>query len=267
MAVKKYLDPAALTTIWGVIKSQLGLKQDKVDGEGLYPDEDKSKLAGIESGAQVNIIEKISVNGTAKPVAKKAVDLEIPVASTDLSDGASLVHDTNYVHTDNNYTSAEEAKLAGIEAGAQVNAIEKICVNGAERAVDKKAVNISIPTSNTQLSNDAGYQTKTDVKNAVEEYGYQNASQVKTAIDTAIAASGHITRKFVDSLPAKGEDNVIYLIPKEEGSTRNERVEYMWNADESKWEQLGDTAPDLDNYYNTDNLTTITGAEIDALCV
>lgn len=33
----------------------------------------------------------------------------------------NLVHDANYVHTDNNYTTADKDKLAGIEAGADVN--------------------------------------------------------------------------------------------------------------------------------------------------
>lgn len=33
----------------------------------------------------------------------------------------NLVQDANYVHTDENFTSAEKTKLAGIEAGAQVN--------------------------------------------------------------------------------------------------------------------------------------------------
>ena len=35
--------------------------------------------------------------------------------------GATAVQDPNYVHTDNNFTSAEKTKLSGIEAGAQVN--------------------------------------------------------------------------------------------------------------------------------------------------
>lgn len=34
---------------------------------------------------------------------------------------ANLVQDADYVHTDNNYTDADEAKLAGIQAGAEVN--------------------------------------------------------------------------------------------------------------------------------------------------
>lgn len=34
---------------------------------------------------------------------------------------ANIVHDANYVHTDENFTSDEKTKLAGIEAGAEVN--------------------------------------------------------------------------------------------------------------------------------------------------
>lgn len=34
---------------------------------------------------------------------------------------ANVVHDANYVHTDNNYTTTEKNKLYGIEAGAEVN--------------------------------------------------------------------------------------------------------------------------------------------------
>lgn len=47
---------------------------------------------------------------------------------SDLSDiragaalGATAVQDPNYVHTDENFTSSEKSKLAGIEAGAEVN--------------------------------------------------------------------------------------------------------------------------------------------------
>lgn len=44
---------------------------------------------------------------------------------SDIRDGAALgataVQDPNYVHTDENFTSAEKTKLSGIEAGAEVN--------------------------------------------------------------------------------------------------------------------------------------------------
>lgn len=61
----------------------------------------------------------------------------------------NLVQDADYVHTDNNYTDSEKAKLAGVESGAQVNVIEKVKVNGTEQVVTDKAVNISVPTAST----------------------------------------------------------------------------------------------------------------------
>lgn len=42
------------------------------------------------------------------------------------------VADENYVHTDNNYTDEEKAKLAGIADGAEVNKVISILFNGVE---------------------------------------------------------------------------------------------------------------------------------------
>lgn len=42
------------------------------------------------------------------------------------------VADENYVHTDNNYTDAEKAKLEGIADGAEVNKVISILFNGVE---------------------------------------------------------------------------------------------------------------------------------------
>ena len=45
----------------------------------------------------------------------------IPDSTSDLVNDSNFVSDASYVHTDNNYTNAEATKLAGIEAGAEVN--------------------------------------------------------------------------------------------------------------------------------------------------
>lgn len=46
----------------------------------------------------------------------------------------------------NDYTTAEKNKLGGIAAGAQVNVIESIKVNGQAQVIDSKGVNITVPT-------------------------------------------------------------------------------------------------------------------------
>lgn len=63
-----------------VVKGALDNKVDKVTGKQLstedYTSAEKTKLSGIEAGAQVNIIETVKVNGTAlTPDANKAVDI------------------------------------------------------------------------------------------------------------------------------------------------------------------------------------------------
>lgn len=44
-----------------------------------------------------------------------------PTKTSDLTNDSNYVSDASYVHTDNNYTTAEQTKLAGIESGAQAN--------------------------------------------------------------------------------------------------------------------------------------------------
>lgn len=67
------------TTVNGLVNN----KVDKVDGERLMTDAEGTKLAGIAEGAQVNIIEKIKVNGEELIVANadKSVEITIPEAS------------------------------------------------------------------------------------------------------------------------------------------------------------------------------------------
>ena len=92
------------------VGEELDNKVDVVPGKALstndYTDAEKEKLAGIETGAQVNVTpDWTAVSGDAfirnKP--------------------RNLVQDENYVHTDNNFTTAEKEKLAGIEAGGEEN--------------------------------------------------------------------------------------------------------------------------------------------------
>lgn len=54
-----------------------------------------------------------------------AGDIAVLDATGNLTDtgvsASNLVHDSDYVHTDNNYTDADASKLSGIESGAQAN--------------------------------------------------------------------------------------------------------------------------------------------------
>lgn len=92
--VKDAVDAAQAT-----LQGNIDKKVDKVEGKGLstndYTTEEKTKLEGVTSGAQVNVIETVKVNGVALTPADKAVDVTVPtgalaskdkVAETDLVD-------------------------------------------------------------------------------------------------------------------------------------------------------------------------------------
>lgn len=60
-------------------------------------------------------------------------------------------------------TSAEKNKLAGIASGAQVNVINSIKVNGITMAPSGKTIDITVPTKNSELTNDSGFITGSDI--------------------------------------------------------------------------------------------------------
>lgn len=104
------------TTTWQYIGSEgpyytkseanalLNGKVSKETGKGLstndFTNTDKTKLNGIESGAQVNKLESIKVNGSVQPIANKSVDISVPTKTSDLS------NDSGYIKNDvNNLTN------------------------------------------------------------------------------------------------------------------------------------------------------------------
>ena len=89
MSTYKYLDDNGLIYYHSKVKALLNNKVDKVSGKGLstndYTTTEKNKLSGIASGAQVNVIETVKVNGTALTPTNKAVDVSVPIVDTALS--------------------------------------------------------------------------------------------------------------------------------------------------------------------------------------
>jgi hypothetical protein len=184
-----FLDDAGLVSLWGKITGKLATKVDKVEGKQLSTED---------------------------------------------------------------YTTAEKTKLAGIEEGAQVNVLESVSVNGTALTPTSKGVDITVPTNNNQLTNGAGYQT---------------ASDVSTAITTALADVTSFEFEVVQTLPAQGVKGTIYLVPNS-GAGTNVYDEYIWISTDGEtysFELLGQKELDLTNYWNGTNLTAITSARIDEI--
>lgn len=106
---------------------------------------------------------------------------------------------------------------------------------------------VTVPTNNNELANGAGYQT---------------ASDVSSAISSAIGDITGIEYQIVDELPGTGEKGVIYLISNS-GTGQNIYDEYIWTG--TAFEKIGTTDVDLTNYWSKTELVAIQNNEIDTI--
>ena len=131
-------------------------------------------------------------------------------------------------------TDALATRIGALEkTGAQANKIESIKVNGtAQTIAADKSVDISVPTKTSQLTNDSAYQT---------------GEQVVSAINTAIAKSGHASFEKAASVPAAdaAKENVLYLVMN--AATKHYDIYARIKGDNGSYtmELLGDTTVDL----------------------
>lgn len=98
----RFLDKSGLAYFWSKLKSFFVAKET---GKGLSTNDfttaEKTKLSGIETGAEVNVIESIALNGTDQTITNKAVDLEL-VTSVNGQTGDVIVEGGEGGGTSNN---------------------------------------------------------------------------------------------------------------------------------------------------------------------
>jgi Cu/Ag efflux protein CusF len=86
----KYLNETGLSYFWGKLKAYFVAQEA---GKGLstndFTDVLKTKLEGVETGAQVNVLEGVQVNGTDLTITKKKVNVDLSNYATK-SDIASV---------------------------------------------------------------------------------------------------------------------------------------------------------------------------------
>lgn len=109
-------------------------------------------------------------------------------------------------------------------------------VKAEDTKLDAKITAIEVPENVSDLTNDAEYQSKT---------------QVTQAINEAIGKIDHLAYKKVDSFEdihpeEEGADKYIYLVPKDEAGDKDSYDEYM--VIDGTAEKVGDWKVDLSNY-------------------
>lgn len=173
--------------------------------------------------------------------------------------------DGSKVLSDNNYTTAEKEKLAGLEnytlpvastdtlGGVKIGA--GLAMNEGVLSATGGGTADSVDWSNVQ-------NKPTKVSDFQNDSGFQTSEQVNSAIASAISGIQGISYSIVGELPPTGEAGVIYL-KSNSGINNNIYDEYIWITD--KFEKIGTTAVDLTNYLQSDDLVEITNGEIDTI--
>ena len=149
---------------------------------GAMSSGDFTKLAGVESGAQVNIIEAVKVDGTALTITDKAVNIELP----DYSETYAPLSLTGTVETNrtafDNYTAATDSAINTVTGRVDTLESKHDTLSGR---VD------NIETGYTTNATYNAYTATTDGRLDVIESGYTQKSTYDTytaATDSSIAA-------------------------------------------------------------------------------
>ena len=125
-------------------------------------------------------------------------------------------------------------------------------VNNATLTIQKNGTNVQTFTANASSDVTANITVPTVVSDLTNDSGYQTASDVSSAIATAISGITVISFEIVAQLPQEGDPGTIYLISNS-GSGTNIYDEFVYVN--NTWEQIGTTAADFTNvaYYDSVN--------------
>lgn len=254
--MSKYLDQDGLLYFWQQLKTLFAGKVDKVSGKGLSTNDfttaEQTKLNGIATGAQVNVLEGVNVNGTAATITNKIAAVSVPTKTSDLT------NDSGYITGADVPEGAAASTTIPLMDGTASAGTEMAFARGDHRhPTDTSRAPLASPTftgtpaaptaaagtNTTQLATTAfvqtalgGYLTTSD---AASTYA------TKAEISTAYRYKGSVAS--VSDLPSTG--NTVGDVYDVQATDMN----YAWNG--TTWDQLGSTF----------TITSITNAEIDAI--
>lgn len=131
-------------------KDDLDGKVDKVEGSRLMTSAEGEKLAGIATGAEVNVVKSVDeAEFTLDENGKLNIKALGQDKITGLADALAgkVSTETGKGLSSNDYTDAEKEKLGAIEAGSQANILEAISIGGTDAPISDKKVDIPVATA------------------------------------------------------------------------------------------------------------------------
>lgn len=122
----------------------------------------------------------------------------------------------------------------------------------------------------TKSESDQKYATKSEVE--AKQDALISGTNIKTFNGQSILGIGNIEFEqgkvilVVSELPESGDSDKVYLVPNESSRTNDIYDEYLWIAEQSKWEFLGNKHVDVDltNYYTKEEVDKLITPHVNA---
>ena len=189
----------------------------------------------------------------------------------------NYVGSTDLLYILNKIKAVLEAGYVKVEdgKGLSTNDFTTILKNKLDNIAEGAEVNVQADWNETDTSSDAYIKNKPTIPDTVilddtlsnsSTNAVQNKA-IKSYIDAAVSAITSVQFKKVTALPSQGANGIIYLVPKNETTSKvgNIYEEYIWITDDTKFEKIGETDIDLSGYVRTADLVEITTTDIDAM--
>ena len=179
-----------------VITNALNNKVDKESGKGLSTEDfttaEKDKLSNIEDNAQVNVIEKLIINGTEATVTDKSVALTL------ITSAVSNLQ--NYYLKTETYTKTEIEDLIGSTVGVTIEIVEELPTEGQSNVI------YFLPTETTDVYSQYIYTADGWILIGSTTVDLSNY-YTKTQVDTLLATKQNTLT--IDSFPTSLSNNPV----------------------------------------------------------
>lgn len=142
----KFLDKSGLTYFWSKLKILFSGKVDKETGKGLstndYTTAEKTKLAGIETGANNTVVDSVMSSSSTNPVQNRIINTALAGKQDNLTfDSTPTASSTNPVTSGGIYTDQQRQEA---EIGLVANAGAKNLLNITERSRVHQGVTFTV---------------------------------------------------------------------------------------------------------------------------
>ena len=215
--IQDHIDTVATSTTAGHV-----IVDDELSESSTNPISSSAVLQGLSQKA--NLVHNHNDSYYTKQEVEQRIleasvsEQDMEVINTALSNKADLSDFNDHVdNQDVHVTIEDHAKLNGIEVGAQANKIEHIQKNGTELTITDKTVNITVPENVSELTNDLGYVTETNIAtqidgkaDAVHTHQISDVDSLEQRLQNAYSKSTTGTKNQVLATP-NGKDGLLSL--------------------------------------------------------